>query len=92
MRRTPLRRVSKKRGKELREYSTTRKAYLLANPFCRVCNSRNLSTRLASDIHHKAGRNGKMLNDQAQWLPVCRGCHDHIHRHPAWARAFGFLI
>lgn len=36
MKRTPLRRVSIKRAKELREYSKLREAYLVAHPYCQV--------------------------------------------------------
>ena len=92
LKRTPLKRVSKKRGKELRHYSKTRAAFLTAHPFCVCCNYRNRNSSYACDIHHKAGRNHAMLNDETQWLPVCRDCHDTIHRHPSWARAMGFLI
>jgi len=92
LKRTPLKRVSKRRAGELRHYSKARAVFLAAHPFCLCCNARNLNTRKATDIHHKAGRNHAMLNDEAHWLPVCRDCHDTIHRHPAWARAMGFLI
>lgn len=36
LRRSPLRRVSKKRAVQLREYSTRRERYLVANPICEV--------------------------------------------------------
>ena len=92
MKRTPLRRVSKKRAKELRHYSAQRLAFLKLRPYCQTCHSRNLNAARATDVHHTAGRNGKHLNDEARWLAVCRPCHDHIHRHPGWARAMGFLV
>ena len=37
MKRTPLRRVSKKRGKQRRAYTDIRKEYLRENPWCQVC-------------------------------------------------------
>ncbi len=36
LRRTPLRRVSKKRAKQLRDYSVIRAAFLLEHPVCEV--------------------------------------------------------
>lgn len=36
LRRTPLRRVSKKRAQQLREYSAARKVFLAAHPICEV--------------------------------------------------------
>lgn len=36
LRRTPLRKVSSKRSRELREYSKKRKAFLEAHPWCQV--------------------------------------------------------
>lgn len=92
MKRTPLRRgkglrpVSRRRGNELRAYSKTRKDYLAANPRCACCGEP------ATDIHHRAGRNGKWLNDVDWWLGVCRRCHETIHKHPKYARDRGWLI
>ena len=40
MKRTPLRRVSKKRQQLLRQRSAFRKDILAANPYCVVCNDR----------------------------------------------------
>lgn len=42
------------------------------------------------DIHHTQGRGPNLLNE-ATWLPVCRQCHDWIHRNPSIAREKGFL-
>lgn len=33
---TPIRRVSTKRARQLRQYSTARKAFLVAHPYCQV--------------------------------------------------------
>jgi hypothetical protein len=41
LRRTPLRKVSTKRSRELREYSQKRKVFLLDHPFCQVWLARN---------------------------------------------------
>lgn len=102
MKRTPLKRVSSKRSKELREYAKLRKAYLLAHPYCQVWQQERLMEGASlysllmlaprsTDIHHVRGRWGKRLNDTKHWLAVCRESHDRIHRDPAWAYERGYL-
>jgi hypothetical protein len=100
MKRTPLKRVSNKRSKELREYSKLRKAYLETHPYCEVYmaelgvkyNGKPLDMPLATDIHHRKGRWGGRLNDTQYWLAVCRASHDRIHRHPQWAYERGYML
>lgn len=48
--------------------------------------------RRATDIHHKAGREGKRLNDEHHWLAVSREGHEWIHANPNEARRRGWLI
>jgi hypothetical protein len=85
-RKTPLRRVSKRRSKEMKEYGILRKEFLEKLPICEVCMKAK-----STDIHHKAGR-GKHYIEVETWLSTCRSCHDRIHREPSWAREKGFLI
>ena len=87
MKRTPLRRVSIKRQKELREYAKIRKEYLAAHPTCEVCGQRK-----ATDIHHRNHRFGSRLNDVEYFLATCRVCHNDIHQRPSAARDRGLLI
>lgn len=84
--RSPIRRVSSKRAKQLREYSKRRKAFLEANPWCAV-----KAETAATEIHHVAGRIGEQLLDERDWLPVSRDGHNWIHAHPKEAREAGFL-
>lgn len=98
MKRTPLKRVSSKRSKELREYAKLRKAYLEAHPYCQVwiqegiINGTSLNDPpLSTDIHHVRGRWHGRLNDTKYWLAVCRESHEKIHRNPAWAYERGYL-
>lgn len=83
----PLRRVSKKRRKQNTLYAVLRREYLSANPVCEVCQKTK-----ATDIHHKAGRAGRYLNENTLWAAVCRSCHEHIHRHPMLARKAGWIV
>ena len=100
----PIRRVSKKRAAQLREYARLRAVYLRQHPYCEVWLSERgideyalhipwvpFSAR-STEIHHKAGRTGWRLNDTSQWLAVCREAHEWIHDHPAEARKRGYLI
>ena len=45
----------------------------------------------ATEIHHVAKRRGAMLNDERNWLAVCRHNHERIEQHKSWARANGYL-
>ena len=47
---------------------------------------------MATMVHHKAGRIGKMLNDTEQWMALCFLCHRRVHDHGAWAREMGYLV
>jgi hypothetical protein len=79
MRKTPLRRISKKRQKDLAEYNKLKKAFLEANPYCQVCEAEGWSKRRSEDVHHKAGRSGSNYLDTDTWMAVCRKSHDLIH-------------
>ena len=82
-----LKGISEKRARQLREYTKERKLYLELNPVCHVCEKRR-----TVDIHHKAGRQGKLLLAKEHWLATCRWCHDRIHALPKWAREMGYKI
>ena len=86
MKRTPIRRCSKKRAKELIQYRLLRKQYMSNLDHCEMPDC----IHMATDIHHKAGR-GKHLNDMASWMGLCRLCHERVHNNPSWARAQGYI-
>lgn len=83
--RKPIRRVSKKRAKELREYMKLRAEFLSMYVTCQIC-----GLQFATDIHHSMGRTGSLLNKQIFWTAVCRECHQKCHNHPVWSRLHGF--
>lgn len=82
-----MRRRTKSREKEEREYSKQRKIFLSSHPYCQAalpcCNG------VSSQVHHKAGRIGSLLLDQTRWLSVCYNCHEHIERNPTEAKELG---
>ena len=94
--RTPIRRVSVKHAKELREYAKLRKEFMELNDLCyathilRRCGHYDCQ-RWASDLHHVQGR-GKNLLRTETWIAVCRSCHQFIHDHPRQAREVGLLL
>ena len=45
-----------------------------------------------TDVHHKAGRVGKILLEQVYLLAVSRDGHDWIHNHPKESYEKGYLI
>jgi hypothetical protein len=91
-RKTPLKRggrlrpVSKKRAKQNKIYSETRKLYLEKYPFCDCCGKK------ATQIHHKRGRFQDRLNDTEHFMAICHSCHEWIHRNPMEAYAKGYLL
>lgn len=55
-------------------------------PLCERCGE-----RVASQVHHMAGRLGDALLDAELFAGLCPGCHDWVHDHPADARAQGWM-
>ena len=80
--------VSEKRQVAMDEYSKKRLAFLAVHMNCQAklvgC------TRVATDIHHKAGRTGDNYLNMNTWLAVCRSCHSWIEINPDAAKELGF--
>lgn len=92
-----LRQVSSRRQRELQEYLERRISFLKLpqNQWCPVHISGVMGTRRlvrAVEVHHKAGRVGKLLNDERWWLAVSRAGHTFIHANPNLARERGWII
>lgn len=83
----PIKQVSKKRAKELAVYKPIRDAFLAANAVCQCCNAAP-----ATEVHHKAGRIGKLLYNIKYFLAVCHWCHMEIEANPVWAKANGYSV
>jgi len=93
LKRTQLKRVSKKMAKAYETYRQRRKDFLAEHPFCEVeiVVPGVLSCMGAScDVHH-INKRGPYLNDTSTWLAVCRECHTFIHNNPKIARELGLL-
>ncbi len=72
----PIKKRSDKRAKQDGIYNRRVKIWKIENPYCKArlagC------TGLTADCHHMAGKIGKLLTDENNWLPVCRNCHNWI--------------
>lgn len=82
-----MRKLSKKRAKQYRDYSKVRKEFLLENPYCQAripgC------TIEATDVHHKKGKIEGLLTDTNNFVAICRSCHSWVEEHPAKAKEMG---
>lgn len=87
LKRTRLRRVSKKRAVESLIYYEKRNAFLAARPFCEF-ESCHYHSR---DVHHMQGRGGSNYLDETTWMAICRLHHNLIHDFPNKARKLGYL-
>lgn len=91
--RKPIRKVSPRQSKRLREYAKVR-AEFFNNPdniLCRVC-AKEGHGRLATEIHHRRGRQGSLLFDVRWFLPTCPKHHRMIHDNVAWALKEGWML
>lgn len=83
--------VSSKRAKELAMYRKIKAKLFKDKPDCQACPRFGYMPIPATDIHHFAGKQGKLLCHERFFILVCRGCHRAIHDHPAIARELGLL-
>lgn len=78
------------RASEARRYNARVKVWLVG----RLCEANlcwNPATNPATQVHHKRGRIGALLNDERHWMGVCDDCHKWMHTFPAKAKEWGWL-
>jgi hypothetical protein len=73
-RRTPIRRTSRRRARDLKKYYELRQDFLTEYPVCQIC-----AKERSTEIHHTRGRNGWRLLSIPTWLALCHWCHSKIH-------------
>lgn len=81
-----MRRVSPRRAAALRIYTKIRREFLEANPSCIRCGV------AATEVHHAAGRIGRLLTDVGNFRAMCHDCHVHATLHPAEAVEQGWSL
>lgn len=88
LKRTKVKKVSKKRQQQNKEYNQARLLFLSLpeNKTCPVTGSS------ATEIHHMNGRENERLLDQKYWLAVSRVGHRWIHDNPLESREKGWFI
>lgn len=91
MKRTPLRKVSRQRAGRNALYTKLRIEFLEANKVCKLSGALPYCEFWACDVHHKDGREGKLLTDVENFIGLCRPCHDWVHQNPNLARERGVL-
>lgn len=74
--------ISNKMAKRLAKYRIERDKFLNENPVCMYpgCNSRNV------ELHHAAGRTGKLLFDPKYFKALCRTHHSYVEQNPEHAK------
>ena len=96
-RKTPLRKQSKRRQEESKEYMRKRSAFLAAHPLCEVwlyCFGLSFDCPQSTEIHHKCcGKNRKATYLRKDtWMAVSAWGHDFIHKNPKLAYERGWLL
>lgn len=102
LRRTPLRRVSKRHGKALREYFKVRAEYLAEHPECEAgpliakaplpdFYIRPTCMGRSNQVHHMA-RRGPNLCKKETFCACCADCHRWIETHAQKSRELGLLM
>lgn len=79
--------VSKKKSKEVAEYSAKKKKFLEENPRCAVFPGQS-----SKDIHHIRGKIGSRFLDERYWLAVSREGHNWIHDNEEEASKKGWYL
>ena len=79
----PIRSATPERAKQKAEYNRTWPEWIKGKA-CRNCCVRN-----AQEVHHFAGRRGRLLLYIPLWVPLCSCCHRYITDHPKYAQSEG---
>lgn len=104
LKKTPLRKQSKKRAKENKEYLKLVKMLLEERPNCEACaaialyfgNNAQCAFKIAypnrsTQCHHRKGR-GKYFLIYEWFLAVCDSCHKTIEANKNWARSVELIL
>lgn len=95
MKRTRLRKVSKKKASEQAIYRKLKNDALAPGPLCEFPSLNGYDSgcvNRATQIHHAKGRQGELLNDQRYWWMLCMEHHRYVHDHPNQARKMGLIL
>lgn len=88
---TPLKKRSRSRRREMDEYFKNAREFLKTNDRCMICVARGLTPNRATEVHHWAGRIGRLLNYLPFFIASCRPCREWPHDHRSEAEAAGVI-
>lgn len=91
LKRKPLKKVSKSRRRKLTEYFSLQREFLKRHRGCVICAAKGEVPRAATEVHHYAGRVGRLLTYVPYFVPSCRGCREWPHENASLARTLGVL-
>lgn len=99
LKRAPLKRESKSHKAELAKYRKLAAVFLAQpeNSWCICCTVRrehgeNIVRNPAVEIHHFAGRIGRLLCYVPYFRAFCNACRTWPHEHPSLARELNLLV
>lgn len=72
------------------EYAKIRKGWLPEHRECQAALPG--CCKIATQVHHKAGRSGDLLLETDKWLACCHRCHTWITEHSAAAVELGLSL
>lgn len=84
-----IRRVSKARAKQQRQYAKLKAHFLANETHCFAC--KHWVFFEDRELHHWAGRVGRLLYYEPAFRMACPKCHAFIHAHPATAFIRGLI-
>ena len=91
LRRTPIKKVSKKAAQRRREWKATfATAMKLSNHRC-IIQVEGICLGYATQGHHRKARSQGGKNELANCVPACAACHRHVHANPKWAKEHGWI-
>jgi hypothetical protein len=97
-RKKPMKKIARSQRTRLQVYFALSTEFLLKpeNKFCLTCQVRrehgeNILIQIATEVHHWAGRIGRLLCYVPFFRPSCRGCRDWPHTNATKAREWGLL-
>lgn len=80
-RRTRLKAASPRKVHWRREALRRQRVYRAEHESCGVCRLSSFAKpSLPMDLHHIAGRGAQRFECEANWIVLCRRCHDHYHQ------------
>lgn len=91
MKRSPLKRRSRKEGERLRRYEKARAA--VAERSGLTCEARTPDCDGAlHQVHHRKGRDGELIDELDLLIGVCVSCHRYIHGNPTISYQRGWMV